>query len=74
MIERLQVECDKESRRILTEMAQRRNLEHIVRQVRCIVYSILKINVKPKIKNYVRALYIFQSAAFIYHIIYVLVG
>ncbi|KAF4527190.1 hypothetical protein B566_EDAN006116 [Ephemera danica] len=32
VMERLQVDCDKESRRILAEMSQRRNLEHIVRQ------------------------------------------
>ncbi|XP_065332863.1 conserved oligomeric Golgi complex subunit 4 [Cloeon dipterum] len=33
VIERLQQECDKESRKILTELIQRRNLDHIVRQV-----------------------------------------
>jgi len=39
VIERLQQECDKESRRILTELIQRRNLDQIVRQV-----NFIKIN------------------------------
>jgi COG4 transport protein len=33
VIERLQKECDKESRRILTELIQKRNLDQIIRQV-----------------------------------------